>query len=164
MFARLRLCCYDLQMKQIRLVTGVPGAGKTTLMRQLTAEHSFVGLSVDKAYVHFIRDHCQPIDFPALRYYIAHHYDVILTDRLRSKAYLGRDFFAEWVSHLLTRIVGFSSLHPKIVVEGYSLKHVAEHDVRIQTGASVARVHVQGGRYLVGDRPVTVEEIAALEQ
>ena|SRR5437867_801207 len=82
-------------MKQIRLVTGVPGAGKTTLMRQLTAEQSFVGLSVDKAYVHFIRDYCQPIAFPALRYYIAHHYDVILTDRLRSKAYLGRDFFAE---------------------------------------------------------------------
>ena len=149
-------------MKQIRLVTGVPGAGKTTLMRQLTAEQSFVGLSVDKAYVHFIRDYCQPIAFPALRYYIAHHYDVILTDRLRSKAYLGRDFFAEWVSHLLTRIVGFSSLHPKIVVEGYSLKHVAEHDVRMQAGASVATVRVQGGLYFVGDRQVTVEQIAAL--
>src|SRR5689334_7502952 len=123
-------------MKQIRLETGVPAAGKSALMTQLSAMHAFAGLSADKAYVHFIRDHCQPIDFPALRYYIAHHYDVILADRLRSKAYLGRDFFAEWLSHILTRIVGFSSLHPKIVVEGYSLKHVAEHDVRLQTGAS----------------------------
>ena len=148
-------------MKQIRLVTGVPGAGKTTLMRQLTAEHSFVGLSADEAYLHFIRDHCQPIDFPALRYYIAHHYDVILSDRLRSKAYLGRDFFAEWVSHLLTRIVGFSALHPKIVVEGYSLKHVAEHDVRMQSGANVASIRVQDSLYFVSDRQVTVEQIAA---
>ena len=148
-------------MKQIRLVTGVPGAGKTTLMKQLTAEHSFVGLSVDEAYVQFIRDHCQPIDFPALRYYIAHHYDVILIDRLRSKAYLGRDFLAEWVSHLLTRIVGFSALHAKIVVEGYSLKHVAEHDVRMHSGANVASIRVQGGLYFVNDRQVTVEQIVA---
>jgi GTPase SAR1 family protein len=150
-------------MKQIRLVTGVPGAGKTTLMRQLT-EHSFVGLSVDEAYLHFIRDHCQPIDFPALRYYIAHHYDVILSDRLRSKAYLGRDFFAEWVSHLLTRIVGFSALHPKIVVQGYSLKHVAEDDVRMQSGANVATVRVESGRYFAADREVTIEQIARVER
>ena len=81
-------------MKQIRLVTGLPNAGKTTLMGRLTAEHSFVGLSVDEANVLFIRDHCQPIYFSALNYYILQHYDRILADRNRSKAYLGRDFLA----------------------------------------------------------------------
>jgi nucleoside-triphosphatase THEP1 len=150
-------------MKQIRLVSGLPNAGKTTLMQQLTAEHSFKGLSVDGAYVTFIRSHCQPIDFPALRYYIAQHYDGILADRKRSRAYLGRDFFAEWMSHLITRIVGFSSLHEKIVVEGYLLKDVPEHEVRMQSRASVATVHVRDGLYFVGERRVTVEQIAALE-
>jgi hypothetical protein len=151
-------------MKQIRLVTGLPNAGKTTLMGHLTAEHSFVGLSVDEAYVTFIRDHCQPIHFPALGYYILHHYEYILVDRSRSRAYLDRDFLAEWMSHLITRIAGLSSQHEKIVVEGYLVKDLPEDEVRNQTGASVATVRAEGGLYFVGDRQVTVEQIAALEQ
>ena len=81
-------------MKQIRLVSGLPRAGKTMLMGQLTAAHCYVGLSVDDVYVTFIRDHCQPIYFPALNYYIGQHYEEILIDQNRSKAYLGRDFLA----------------------------------------------------------------------
>jgi hypothetical protein len=157
----MRLCCYYRSMRQILLVSGLPHAGKTTLMHQLAAEHAFAGLSVDDAYVTFIRTHCQPIDFPALGYYILQHYEAILRDQDRSMVYLGRDFLAEWLSHILARIVGFSSLHEKIVVEGYLVKDVPENGVRTQTGASVASVRVEGGRYSMGGQQVTIEQITA---
>jgi len=150
-------------MKRIILVTGMPDAGKSCLTDRLVREFSLEPLSVDEAYVAFVKAECPMLYFDALHLYIAPHHNWILADRNRTKAYLGRDCAAEWGRYLINRIQGLAALHDAVVVEGYLLEG-RDSDIRqaVASAAAVFVVSVQGGRCFCEGRELTAEAVAAL--
>jgi hypothetical protein len=151
-------------MKRVIFVTGTPRQGKTYLTNRLVAEHSFVRLSVDEAYVEFIKTRCPMLYFDALRLYIGPHYDALLEHRDNySKAHLGRAFDAEWRRYLATRIQDMALLHDSVAVDGYLLKCCdGECTQAVTTVTSVFVVSVEDRRYLFEGRKLSFDAVAAL--
>jgi len=150
-------------MKRVILVAGRPGEGKSHLAKSLVTQHSFVDLSVDQAYVDFIKQHCPMLYLDALHLYIGPHYHAILSERDYSRAHLGRDFVAEWRRYLVTRIAGLTSLEDSVVVEGYLLKWWdQELNQSLASSVQVFVVLVKGRRYFYQGRELTTVEVARL--
>ena len=103
------------------MVYGNPDAGKLVLARKLEENHSCHRLSLDDAYVQFIKVECPMLYFDALGQYVGPHYDAILREDTYSLAQFGRSFLAEWLLHLRRRVRGLVMFHPSVVVEGYVL-------------------------------------------
>lgn len=150
-------------MKRLILLVGRSGQGKTYLARYLSTEHSFVTLSVDQAYLDFVRTQCPMLNFDALNFYISPHYHAILKNRDHSIAHLGRDFIYEWLQYLTTRILDLTSLHDSVVVEGSLLNHCANDFQPLMTSfAQVYVVSVDKQRYFLDGRELGTESVAAL--
>jgi dephospho-CoA kinase len=149
----------------ILLVYGEPGNGKSFLAERLKTKYSFAVLSVDEAYEEFIRVHCPMLYFEALEYYIGPHYYAILADREYSRAQLGRDFVAEWHSHLNNCIKAMTARHEKVVVEGGLLRECMNlFEAGLKSLAQVFQIEVIRGRFRIQGSPVSLTQIAALGQ
>ena len=151
-------------MKRIILVTGMPRQGKTHLTNRLVTEFSFAALSVDQAYLDFVKTRCPMLYFEALHLYIGPHYDAIIENGDDySNAHLGRGFDAEWRRYLATRIRGMASLHDNLAVEGYLLKCCdSQFDQMLASVGPLFRVSTEGGRYYFQGRELSAGMIAAL--
>lgn len=150
-------------MKRLILVIGRSGQGKSYLARLLSSEHSFAALSVDEAYLNFVRTHCPMLNFDALSLYISPHYHAILKNRDHSLTHLGRDFIYEWIRYLAARILDLTSLHDSVVVEGCLLDHCAD-DLQhaMAPFVQVYIVSVVNRRYFLHDCELSAELVAAL--
>lgn len=151
-------------MKRILFVSGAPRQGKTLLTNRLVTEHSFVSLSVDIAYIEFIKSQCPILYFEALPLYIAPHFNSLVDGcDDYSKAHFGRAFNAEWRRYLVTRIQGMASLYDRVAVEGYLLKCCDEaFGQEVATVAPVFVVSVESGRYFFQGLEMNFEAISAL--
>ncbi len=153
--------CYRV----ILLVYGQPGHGKSYLAEKLTTEHLFAALSVDEAYVEFIRIHCPILYFEALQYYIGPHYYSTLVDRDYSKALFGRDFVAKWHSFLQVRIEGMSARHVRLIVEGDLLRNCKDRfEAELSRLAQVFQIEVVDRSYRWQGTPLSLTQIARLRE
>ena len=147
----------------VLLVSGPPGAGKTYLASHLQSDHSFEVLSLDELYVEFIKSDCRMLYFEALDKYIGPHYDSILAHRDYSRSQFGRDFVAEWHSHVLSRARERAAGGKSVVVEGYLLRDWQD---KLQAGledlARVFRIVVENRRYWWLHERLTIEQVAGL--
>jgi hypothetical protein len=147
----------------ILLVYGRPGQGKSWLAEKLRSEHSFEVLSVDDAYVAFIRVYCPQIYFEVLEYYVGPHYHAILLDRDYSKAHFGRDFLAEWHAHLKVRIEGMAARHGRLIVEGDLLRDCIDRfEAELSGLAQVFQIEVVDRSYRWQGTPLSLAQVAAL--
>ena len=151
-------------MKRVLFVTGEPGSGKSTLAEELAKNHSFVHLSVDDAYVEFVRDKCNLLFFEQLERYIAPHYNCILSERKFSKEQFGRDFVVEWYEYLLQQIIEeLATQKDSVVVEGYLLKDcIGDLQAKLQGKAEMYRIQADNMEYKCNGQVLTVEQVAAL--
>jgi hypothetical protein len=147
----------------ILLAYGEPGHGKSYLAEKLKSEHAFDVLSVDEAYVEFIRARCPMLYFEALEYYIGPHYYSVLADRNYSKAHFGRDFVAEWHSYLKEQIEGMAARHDRVVVEGGLLRDCKDQfEEELRGLAQVFQIKVTDRSYRWQGTPLSLAQIAAL--
>jgi hypothetical protein len=153
-------------MSLILFVGGDPGHGKSYLAKQLQDRHSFFVLSLDHAYVAFIKAFCPMLYFDAIGLYVGPHYDNILRHRDYAKSHFGKDFVAEWHTYLENRIDGFSARHPKLVVEGYVLHDAMPLESRIGQRHRAVHISVRSRQYFQqqGDSevPISFDQIAAI--
>lgn len=154
----------DHESRRIFLVHGDPGAGQSYLARKLEEDYSCHRLSLDDAYVQFIKADCAMIYFDALGQYIGPHYDAILRADAYSLAYFGRSFLAEWLLHLRRRVRALAMLHASVVVEGSVLdedcRNALQHD--LADPVAVFPIEVVDGTYFYKGARVTLEQVAAL--
>ncbi len=99
----------------------------------------------------------------ALPYYVGPHYCAILLDRDYSKTHFGRDFVAEWHSHLEGCIEGMAARHDRMIVEGgllHDCKDQLEDD--LSRLAQVFQIEVADRAYRWQGSPISLAQIAAL--
>jgi hypothetical protein len=150
-------------MKRLFLIHGDSGAGKSHLARCLEVEHSFKPISLDDEYVEFVRSKCPMLYLDALGKYVGPHYQHLLARRDYSKAQFGRDFVAEWQSHVRSRVQSLLATHDELVVEGWLLKHLKrELQDRLRSAAKVYQIEARNKCYFVAGRILTIAQISAL--
>ena len=154
----------DHESRRIFLIYGDPDAGKSSLAKKLEENYSCQRLSLDQAYVQFIKAECPMIFFDALGQYIAPHYDRILRADTYSLAQFGRSFLAEWLLHLRRRVRGLVMLHPSVVVEGYVLDEDCRNALLqdLADPVEVFPIQVVDHTYFHRGEPVTLEQLATL--
>jgi hypothetical protein len=151
-------------MPLIVLIHGLPGSGKSHLAGQLKAGHDFQTLSLDEAYVSFVRDQCPELYFDLLRWYIGSHYDFIVRNREYSKHWFRRDYVDEWHEYLLGQIRQLRSASNRLAVEGYLLYDCKDSfQVELASDVRVIQIEVSNRTYKLGTTLVTADEIAALD-
>ena len=154
-------------MKRVVFVTGESKSGKSYLATELANKHAFVPLSVDAAYVDYVREKCDELYFKALHKYIAPHYKHILSDREHSKTqFNGRDFVEEWHEYLFQQIEELATQKDRVVVEGYLLKYCtdcADHlREKLQGKVQIFQIQAANKVYRRIDQTLTVEQVATL--
>jgi hypothetical protein len=154
----------DHESRRIFLVYGDPDAGKSYLAKKLAENYSCHRLSLDDAYVQFIKVECPMIYFDALGQYIGPHYDAILRADAYSLAQFGRSFLAEWLLHLRRRVRALAMFHASIVVEGYVLDEDCRNALQqdLADPVEVFPIEVVDQTYSYKSEPVTLEQVAAL--
>ncbi len=154
-------------MKRVIFVTGESKSGQTYLAKGLASNHDFDSLSVDEAYVSFVKAKCHLLYFEALCKYIAPHYEHILSDRQYSKEHFnGRDFDKEWHEYLFLQIEESATQKDRVVVEGYLLKYCtdcADHlREKLQGKVQVFQIQVADWVYTYRDQTLTMAQVATL--
>jgi hypothetical protein len=154
----------DHESRRVFLVYGDPDAGKSYLAKKLEENYSCHRLSLDEAYVQFIKAECPIIYFDALGQYIGPHYDHILRADTYSLAQFGRSFLAEWLLHLRRRVRALPIFHPSVVVEGYVLDSDCRSALQqdFADSAQVFPIEVVDQTYSYEGQSVTLEQVAAL--
>ena len=95
--------------------------------------------------------------------YIGPHYDDILAHRAYSKSQFGRDFVAEWHSHVLFRVRERVHRRSRLVVEGYLVGDCKDElQVCLADLAQVFQIVVQNRRYHWQHELLTTEQVAGL--
>jgi hypothetical protein len=155
----------DHESRRIFLVYGDPDAGTSYLAKRLEENYSCHRLSLDEAYVQFIKAECPIVYFDALRQYIGPHYDAIVRADTYSLAQFGRSFLAEWLLHLRRRVRALSIFHASVVVEGYVLdadcRGALEQD--LPDPVEVFPIEVVNQNYFYKGEAITLEQVAALD-
>ncbi len=150
-------------MKRVLLIFGEGDHGKTYLAKTLAAKNSFKHLSLDHIYVDFIKKYCPDLYFKVLNLYIGPHYNNILKHREHSKKFLGRDFIAEWYSHILCQIQAQIEIHDKLAVEGYVLYDSKEElETQLEYLARVFQIEVKDRQYHWNGQTLDIQAIANL--
>ena len=146
------------------MVYGDPEAGKSYLAKKLEENYSCHRLSLDDAYVNFIKTECPMIYFDALGQYIGPHYNAILRADAYSLAQFGRSFLAEWLLHLRRRVRALAMFHASIVVEGYVLDEDCRNALQqdLADPVEVFPIEVVDHTYSYKGELVTLEQVAAL--
>ena len=152
------------ESRRVFLVYGDPDAGKSYLAKKLEENYSCHRLSLDEAYVQFIKTECHIIYFDALGQYIGPHYDAILREDTYSLAQFGRSFLAEWLLHLRRRVRALTMFHASVVVEGYVLDDDCRGALQqdLADPVEVIPIEVVDHTYFYKGEPVTLEQVAAL--
>ncbi len=150
--------------RRMFLVYGDPDAAKSYLAKKLEENYSCHRLSLDEAYVQFIKAECPIIYFDALDRYIGPHYDAILREDTYSLAQFGRSFLAEWLLHLRRRVRALTMFHASVVVEGYVLDDDCRGALQqdLADPVEVIPIEVVDHTYFYKGEPVTLEQAAAL--
>jgi hypothetical protein len=103
-------------------ISGVPGAGKSYLTRHIADRSGAKVVSVDEAYVEFIRTKFPEVYFPALRNFIMGHYGIFSYSRYYAGQVLGKDLIALWQQHLAFKVKEeLRKISSILVVDGYQL-------------------------------------------
>ncbi len=146
------------------MVYGDPEAGKSYLAKKLEENYSCHRLSLDDAYVQFIKTECPMIYFDALGQYIGPHYNAILRADAYSLARFGRSFLAEWLLHLRRRVRALAMFHASIVVEGSVLDEDCRNALQqdLADPLEVFPIEVVDQTYFYKGEPITLEQVAAL--
>ena len=150
--------------RRMFLVYGDPDAAKSYLAKKLEENYSCHRLSLDEAYVQFIKAECPIIYFDALDRYIGPHYDAILREDTYSLAQFGRSFLAEWLLHLRRRVRALTMFHASVIVEGYVLDDDCRGALQqdLADPVEVIPIEVVDHTYFYKGEPVTLEQVAAL--
>jgi hypothetical protein len=150
-------------MKRLFLIHGLPHQGKTFLASRLRAQFSCEYISVDRAYLKFIRERCPELDFKLLEKYIGVHYDHILLPEQYSVAVCGRNFVSEWRSYLL-KVISRAVRRPRdVVVEGYLLRDCKERICgRFEKERRVILLEVAKRQYFLAGTRLELEDLAKL--
>lgn len=140
------------------LIYGDPSQGKTWLGKQLR-DRGFHVLRTDGIYVEFIRERHHPIHFELLPEFVRSHFHHIVQPG--EKRRLLKGITAGWIDHIRTLTRQALSDHHRVAVEGWMVKFVlADFRKELASEADLLEVLVRKRTYLMGDRRVTIDEIA----
>lgn len=131
------------------LVFGEPDSGKSYLATKLRDDYGYSVLSLDEAYVDFIKDKCANLYLPDLMAVISQHYRTIL-DKEGHKA---------WKEYVVAVAKERLAQDMYLVVEGYLLQPIlkAVHSALSKT-AKVTVINVRDRKYYVQE---AIEQIVA---
>jgi hypothetical protein len=156
-------------LNRLFLVYGMPGAGKTYMVKTLEEHHAFRRLSVDEAYVEHVRSDWPNLYFPALDDFIQPHYHLMLRCRPYCESRFGRDFVDVWHSYLLSAIRSLLDADAvNLVVEGYLLYDCREDiEAALRDRAQVFQILADDKSYFWHKsrwrrNRLSIEDIAAL--
>ena len=141
------------------LIYGRPNSGKSYLADQLHTEYGFHVLNSDWVYVDFIHLRYSEVYFPLIKKFVKLHHDGILLSCIKRN--LLPDAEELWRAHLCAVTEESLRLYSRLAVEGYLVESALPHfESSLKDTATVRIVKVDGRKYLIDDREVTVAEIA----
>ena len=123
------------------LIFGDPNVGKSWLADKLKVKHGYDVLSIDEAYIDFVKEYYPKLYLESLNLVVSQHYKTVLKATKR-----GVD--AIWALHIIWLIRKRLETSPTIAVEGYLLFPILKR-VRsaLSKVANVSVVYVKDRQY-----------------
>jgi hypothetical protein len=128
--------------RHVVLIFGDPGSGKSHLAATLHARFGYEVIGLDDVYVAFVKTEYPELYLPAIRRFVAQHYQTLL---LRHDG--GRAVKA-WQGHVASLVAARAAECPLVAVEGFLLLPVLDAvQASLADRAAVSIVGVMARRY-----------------
>jgi len=135
---------------RIILIFGEPDSGKSYLAGALQDRYGYDVISLDEAYVSFIKEQHPKLYLDSLNLVVSQHYKTVFTA-------LYKRVEKDWLKYVVALIKEHRS--PFVVVEGYLLEPIlSEVESKLSKKALVVSVYVREQQYFSSS---TVDEIHA---